>query len=95
MSKSLARVAGTADRWKTGLSREVLTGLRPALAGVSGCATDRPRRRAVGAGARHRLVLVDRLLPLWCPMPAKSRVAPVGSRHRGPAPEVGDDSLEP
>jgi hypothetical protein len=51
----------------TGLSREVLAELVAEL-GSRGQArrdaslTDRPRQRAVGAGARHRLVFVDRLL---------------------------------
>jgi hypothetical protein len=67
VSRSLARVAAVADRRVTGLSREVLAEL-VAEVGPRGQAcqdarlADRPRRRAVGAGARHRLVFLDRLL---------------------------------
>jgi hypothetical protein len=51
----------------TGLSREVLAELVAELgprwqACRDARLADRPRRRAVGAGARHRLVFVDRLL---------------------------------
>jgi hypothetical protein len=67
VSRTLARAAAVADRRVTGLSPQVLAELvvepgprrqacqdaRPA---------DRPRQRAVGAGARHRLVFIDRLL---------------------------------
>ncbi|HSU35517.1 MAG TPA: transposase family protein [Propionibacteriaceae bacterium] len=66
MSRSLARAAAVADRRVTGLSREVLAELAVEL-GPRGQAcqdarlADRPRRRAIGAGARHRLVLLDRL----------------------------------
>ncbi len=51
----------------TGLSREVLAELVAELgprwqARQDARLTDRPRQRAVGAGARHRLVFIDRLL---------------------------------
>jgi hypothetical protein len=51
----------------TGLSREVLAELVAELgprwqAREDARLADRPRRRAVGAGARYRLVFVDRLL---------------------------------
>lgn len=71
MSRSLARAAALADRRVTGLSREVLAELVAELgplwqarqdARQDARLADRPRRRAVGAGARHRLVFVDRLL---------------------------------
>jgi DDE superfamily endonuclease len=61
------RAAAVADRRGTGLSREVLAELvgrvGPALAGAPARTADRsPRQRAIGAGARHRLVFIDRLL---------------------------------
>ena len=67
MSRTLARAAAVADRRVTGLSREVLAELVAELgprwqARQEARLVDRPRRRAVGAGARHRLVFVDRLL---------------------------------
>jgi hypothetical protein len=67
VSRSLARAAALADRRVTGLSREVLAELVAELgplwqARQDARLADRPRRRAVGAGARHRLVFVDRLL---------------------------------
>jgi hypothetical protein len=67
VSRSLARAAAVADRHVTGLSREVLAELVAELgprwqARQKARLADRPRRRAVGAGARHRLVFVDRLL---------------------------------
>ncbi|MGR7025554.1 transposase family protein [Geodermatophilus sp. URMC 62] len=54
----------------TGLSREVLAELVVELgprwqARQEARVADRPRQRAVGAGARHRLVFIDRLLPPW------------------------------
>src|SRR5687768_9820038 len=56
-----------AGRRVTGLSREVLAELVAELgprwqAREDARLADRPRRRAVGAGARYRLVFVDRLL---------------------------------
>jgi hypothetical protein len=59
--------AAVADRRLTGLSRGVLAELVAELgprwqARQDARLADRPRRRAVGAGARHRLVFVDRLL---------------------------------
>ena len=67
MSRSLARAAAVADRRVTGLSREVLAELVAELgprwqARQDARLADRPRQRAVGAGARHRLVFLDRLL---------------------------------
>ena len=67
MSRSLARAAAVADRRVTGLSREVLADQVAELgprwqARRDARLADRPRRRAVGAGARYRLVFVDRLL---------------------------------
>ncbi|MGR6964242.1 helix-turn-helix domain-containing protein [Geodermatophilus sp. URMC 61] len=67
MSRTLARAAAVADRRVTGLSREVLAELVVELgprwqARQDARLADRPRRRAVGAGARHRLVFLDRLL---------------------------------
>ena len=63
MSRSLARAAAVADRWVTGLSREVLPELVPRWQACQDARlTDRPRQRAVGAGARLRLVFIDRLL---------------------------------
>src|SRR3712207_3095932 len=66
-SRSLARAAAVADRRVTGLSREVLAELVAELgprwqARQDTRLADRPRRRAVGAGARHRLGFLDRLL---------------------------------
>ncbi len=61
--RSVARAAAVADRHVTGLSREVLAELRPRWqARQDARLADRPRKRAVGAGARHRLVFIDRLL---------------------------------
>src|SRR3712207_3663556 len=67
VSRTLARAAAVADRRVTGLSREVLAELVVELgprwqARQDARLADRPRRRAVGAGARYRLVFVDRLL---------------------------------
>src|SRR3954453_9063203 len=67
VSRTLARAAVVADRRVTGLSREVLAELVAELgprwqARQDARLADRPRQRAVGAGARHRLVFVDRLL---------------------------------
>ena len=67
MSRSLARAAAVADRRVTGLSRKVLADLVAELgprwqAHQEARLADRPRRRAVGADARHRLVFLDRLL---------------------------------
>ncbi len=67
MSRTLARAAAVADRHVTGLSREVLAELVVELgprwqARQDARLADRPRQRAVGAGARHRLVFLDRLL---------------------------------
>jgi len=67
VSRTLARAAAVADRRVTGLSREVLAELVVELgprwqARREARLADRPRQRAVGAGARHRLVFVDRLL---------------------------------
>src|SRR3954447_6236828 len=67
VSKSLAPAAAVADRRVTGLSREVLAELVAELgprwqARQEARLADRPSRRAVGAGARHRLVFLDRLL---------------------------------
>ena len=67
MSRMLARAAAVADRRVTGLSREVLAELVAELgprwqARRDARLADRPRRRAVGAGARHWLVFLDRLL---------------------------------
>jgi hypothetical protein len=67
VSRTLARAAAVADRRVTGLSREVLAELVAELgprwqACREARLADRPRRRAVGAGARHRLVFIDRLL---------------------------------
>ena len=67
MFRTLARAAVVADRRVTGLSREVLADLVAELgprwqARQEARLADRPRRRAIGAGARHRLVFVDRLL---------------------------------
>ncbi len=65
--RSLARAAAVADRRVTGLSPQVLAELVAELgprwqARQDARLADRPRRRAVGAGARHRLVFIDRLL---------------------------------
>ncbi len=59
MSRTLARAAVVADRHVTGLSREVLAELVAELgprwqARQDARLADRPRQRAVGAGARHR-----------------------------------------
>jgi hypothetical protein len=67
VSRNLARAAAVADRRVTGLSREVLAELVAELgprwqACRDARLADRPRQRAVGAGARHRLVFIDRLL---------------------------------
>ncbi len=67
MSRSLARAAAVVDRRVTGLSTQVLAELVAELgprwqACRDARLADRPRQRAVGAGARHRLVFVDRLL---------------------------------
>ena len=67
MSRSLARAAAVADRRVTGLSPQVLAELVAELgprwqARQDARLADRPRRRAIGAGARHRLVFIDRLL---------------------------------
>lgn len=63
----MGRAAVLAERRITGLSREVIAGLVAELGPVwqareHARLAGRPRRRAVGAGARHRLVFVDRLL---------------------------------
>ncbi len=65
----LPRAAAVADRRMSGLSREVLAELVAELgprwqARQEARLADRlrRRRRSVGAGARHRLVFVDRLL---------------------------------
>ncbi|GAA3082289.1 transposase family protein [Streptomyces olivoverticillatus] len=62
-----AREAIVADRRITGLSREVIALLVREVGPVWQARhevrlSDRPRRRAIGAGARFKLVLVDRLL---------------------------------
>ncbi len=67
MSRTLARAAAVADRRVTGLSPQVLAELVAELgprwqARQDARLADRPRRRAIGAGARHRLVFIDRLL---------------------------------
>jgi DDE superfamily endonuclease/Helix-turn-helix of DDE superfamily endonuclease len=67
VSRTLARAAAVADRRVTGLSREVLAELVAELgprwqAREEARLADRPRQRAIGAGARHRLVFIDRLL---------------------------------
>jgi hypothetical protein len=67
VSRTLARAAAVADRRVTGLSREVLADLVAELgprwqARQEARLADRPRRRAIGAGARYRLVFLDRLL---------------------------------
>ncbi len=67
MSSTLPRAAAVADRRVTGLSLEVLAELVAEVgprwqARQDARLADRPRRRAVGAGARHRLVFIDRLL---------------------------------
>src|SRR3712207_2540898 len=63
----MARATAVADRRVTGLSQEVLAELVAELgprwqARQDARLADRPRRRAVGAGARYRLVFLDRLL---------------------------------
>ena len=65
MSRSLARAAAVTDRRVTGLSPQVLAELVVELgprwqACRDARLADRPRRRAIGAGARHRLVSTDR-----------------------------------
>ena len=67
MSRTLARAAAVADRRVTGLSPQVLVEQVVELgprwqARRDARLADRPRKRAVGAGARHRLVFLDRLL---------------------------------
>jgi hypothetical protein len=67
VSRTLARAAAVADRRVTGLFPHVLAELVVELgprrqARQDARLTDRPRQRAVGAGARHRLVFIDRLL---------------------------------
>ncbi len=67
MSRTLARAAAVADRRVTGLSPQVLAELVVELgrrwqSRRDARLADRPRRRAVGAGARHRRVFIDRLL---------------------------------
>jgi phage tail protein X len=67
VSRTLARAAAVTNRRVTGLSREVLAELVVELgprwqARRDARLADRPRRRAVGAGSRHRLVFIDRLL---------------------------------
>jgi hypothetical protein len=63
----MVRAAIISDRRITGLSADVLVELVAEL-GPLWCAqheaklASRPRKRAVGAGAKHRLVFVDRLL---------------------------------
>ena len=62
MSRSLSRAAAVADRRVTGLSPAALVELVAELGPRRDARlADRPRRRAVGAGARHRLVFIDRL----------------------------------
>ncbi len=66
VSRTLAK-ATVGDRRVTGLSQEVLAELVAELgprwqARREARLADRPRQRAVGAGARHRLVFIDRLL---------------------------------
>jgi hypothetical protein len=68
VSRSLARAAAVVDRRVTGLSTQVLAKLVAELGPRWQACRDarlanRPHRQAVGAGARHRLVFVDRLLP--------------------------------
>jgi hypothetical protein len=67
VSRTLARAAAVADRRVTGLSPQVLAELVAELgprwqARQDARLADRPRQRAIGAGARHRLVFIDRLL---------------------------------
>ena len=67
MSRSLTRAAAVADRRVTGLSQQVLAELVAELgprwqARQDARLADRPRKRAVGAGSRHRQVFIDRLL---------------------------------
>ncbi len=67
MSSTLPRAAAVADRRVTGLSPQVLAELVVELgprwqARQDARLADRRRQRAVGAGARYRLVFVDRLL---------------------------------
>jgi hypothetical protein len=68
VSRSLARAAAVVDCRVAGLSTQVLAELVAELGPRWQACRDarlanRPRRRAVGAGAQHRLVFVDRLLP--------------------------------
>ena len=67
MSRTLARAAAVADRRVTGLPPQVLAELVPGLgprwqARQDARLADRPRQRAAGAGARHRLVFIARLV---------------------------------
>jgi hypothetical protein len=67
VSSALPRAAAVADRRVTGLSPQVLAELVAELgprwqARQDARLADRPRRRAVGAGARYRLVFLNRLL---------------------------------
>jgi hypothetical protein len=63
VSSTLPRAAAVADRRVTGLSREVLAELVAELGPRwQARLADRLRRRSVGAGARQRLVFLDRLL---------------------------------
>jgi hypothetical protein len=91
VSRTLARAAAVADRHVTGLSQQVLAELIAEVgprwqARQEARLADRPRQRAVGAGARHRLVFIDRLpatlvhlrhgvthdvLACWCGSPAR------------------------
>ena len=94
MSRSLARAAAVADRRVTGLSREVLAELVAELgprwqARRDARLADRPRRRAVGAGARHRLVFIDET---WASTNMARRYgrAPRGQRLRAGVPGPGD-----
>lgn len=63
----MGRAGVLSSRWVTGLSAEVIAGLVAEVGPVWRARQDarlvgRPRRRAVGAGAKYRLVFVDRLL---------------------------------
>jgi hypothetical protein len=67
VSRTLPRAAAVADRRMTGLPPQVLAELIAELgprwqARQDARLADRPRRRAVGASARYRLVFIDRLL---------------------------------
>src|SRR3712207_8816320 len=64
VSRTLARAAAVADRRVTGLSREMLAELVAELgprwqARQDARLVDRPRKRAVGGGARDRLGVID------------------------------------